>query len=171
MSIPVSGNHNDLYEIEKSITQIVNLVAQAGISVEGLFVNADGGFEGKHLYKVFEKEAMIPNIPENKRNSKFDHDRFLDEKLYEERYLIERTNAWIGSFRSCLNRFDFKTSSWIGFNYLLSGKECAIFFNLSKNSFFFRSATTISSSLSKIIRPLRPLIYCFTKFKFTICLL
>jgi len=118
MSMPVSGNHNDLYAIENSIVEIVNVVDQADISVEGLFVNADGGFDGEHLFQVFEKEGMIPNIPENRRNSKFDYNRFLDEKLYDERYSIERTNAWIDSFRSCLNRFDVKTSSWIGFNYL-----------------------------------------------------
>jgi len=118
MSIPVSGNHNDLYAIDESITEIVKVVGQADISVEGLFVNADGGFDGEHLFHVFEKEEMIPNIPENRRNSKFDYDRFFHKKLYEERYSIERTNAWIDSFRSCLNRFDVKTSSWIGFNYL-----------------------------------------------------
>ncbi|SFW40773.1 Transposase DDE domain-containing protein, partial [Sinomicrobium oceani] len=40
------------------------------------------------------------------------------EKLYEERYAIERTNAWMDSYRSLLNRFDTTTTSWKGFNYL-----------------------------------------------------
>ena len=78
MSMPVSGNHNDLYEIEKSITKIVNVRDQAGISVEGLFINTDREFNRKLLYKVFKKEAIIANIPESKRNSKFNHDKFLD---------------------------------------------------------------------------------------------
>ncbi|MDR3340033.1 MAG: hypothetical protein LBT25_08115, partial [Candidatus Symbiothrix sp.] len=39
-------------------------------------------------------------------------------ELYKERYSIERTNAWMDSFRSLLNRFDFTVSSWVGFNYI-----------------------------------------------------
>ncbi|EKB58743.1 hypothetical protein HMPREF9699_00532 [Bergeyella zoohelcum ATCC 43767] len=31
---------------------------------------------------------------------------------------MERSNAWMDSFRSVLNRFDTTVSSWIGFNYL-----------------------------------------------------
>jgi len=34
----------------------------------------------------------------------------LDEELYKERYSIERTNAWMDSFRSILNRFDITVS-------------------------------------------------------------
>ena len=30
----------------------------------------------------------------------------------------ERTNTWMNSFRSLLNRFDATTESWKGFNYL-----------------------------------------------------
>ena len=38
--------------------------------------------------------------------------------LYNLRYTIERTNAWMDSFRSLLNRFDTTVASWLGFNYL-----------------------------------------------------
>ncbi|HCE54338.1 MAG TPA: IS5/IS1182 family transposase, partial [Lutibacter sp.] len=38
--------------------------------------------------------------------------------LYKERYSIERTNAWMDSFRSLLNRFDTTLTSWKGFNFL-----------------------------------------------------
>ncbi|MFS4416364.1 IS5 family transposase, partial [Maribacter sp. 2307ULW6-5] len=37
---------------------------------------------------------------------------------YDERYAVERTNAWMDSFRSPLNRFDTTIASWKGFNYL-----------------------------------------------------
>ena len=39
--------------------------------------------------------------------------------FYNERYKIERTNAWMDSFRSLLNRFDTTIESWLGFNYLV----------------------------------------------------
>lgn len=118
MSIPTSGNRNDLFDIEKSINEIVFTLTKADISVDGLFVNADAGFDGKKLFNVFEKHNMIPNIPLNKRNLSIEHERHIDDQLYEQRYAIERTNAWIDSFRSCLNRFDVTLSSWIGMNYL-----------------------------------------------------
>jgi transposase len=38
--------------------------------------------------------------------------------LYDLRYAIERTNAWMDTFRSLLNRFDTTTESWKGLNYL-----------------------------------------------------
>lgn len=45
-------------------------------------------------------------------------EEFLDELLYKERYSIERTNAWMDSYRSVLNRFDTTLASWEGWNYI-----------------------------------------------------
>ena len=45
-------------------------------------------------------------------------EEFLDELLYKERYSIERTNAWMDSYRSVLNRFDTTLASWKGWNYV-----------------------------------------------------
>ena len=42
----------------------------------------------------------------------------FDDELYKECYSIERSNAWMDSFRSVLNRFDAILSSWLGVNYL-----------------------------------------------------
>ena len=44
--------------------------------------------------------------------------KHFDQLFYNERYIIERTNAWLDSFKSMLNRFDTSIGSWIGFNYL-----------------------------------------------------
>ena len=61
---------------------------------------------------------MIANVDFNKRRGSKDRDLLLDDKLYKERYSIERTNAWMDSFRSLLNRFDVTITSWKGFNFL-----------------------------------------------------
>ena len=45
-------------------------------------------------------------------------DQYFDKDLYNQRYAIERTNAWMDSYRSLLNRFDTTTESWKGLNYL-----------------------------------------------------
>jgi transposase len=84
--------------------------------VEGLFLNADAGFDSKEFRMCCEKKEINANLCFNKRNG--DTDEYFDQLLYNERYKIERTNARMDSFRSLLNRFDTTIDSWLGFNYL-----------------------------------------------------
>ena len=118
MSEPVAGNHNDIYEIEVHFEEITTTLEQADIALDGLFVNADAAFDCQGFRSVCNAKGIIPNVAHNKRNGNADNDHLLDEKLYQERYSIERTNAWMDSFRSILNRFDKTVSSWKGFNFL-----------------------------------------------------
>ena len=118
MSEPVSGNHNDLFDIEVQFEEVVGTLEEAEISVDGLFVNADAGFDSQKLRNNCEAKGIIAKICPNKRNGNNDTDHYFDEKLYEQRYAIERTNAWMDSFRSLLNRFDTTITSWKGFNFL-----------------------------------------------------
>lgn len=49
MSEPVAGNHNDLYNIEVHFEDVTATLEQAEIPVEGLFLNADAGFDSKEV--------------------------------------------------------------------------------------------------------------------------
>ena len=119
MSEPVPGNHNDLFEIEVQFEVVTATLEDAKIPVEGLFMNADAGFDSKEFRSVCAKKEINANICFNKRNgSADDRDEYFDKELYDERYAVERTNAWMDSFRSLLNRFDTTTESWKGLNYL-----------------------------------------------------
>jgi len=118
ISQPVSGNHHDLYDIENQLDEMISGLRSAEISVDGLFLNADAGFDSQKFRDKCEQNGIIPNVDFNKRNTENGHEYLLDSKLYKERYAIERTNAWMDSFRSLLNRFDFTVSSWLGFNYI-----------------------------------------------------
>lgn len=118
MSTPVAGNHNDLYEIERSIEEITDILTAAHIPTEGLFINADAGFDSESLFSACYRKNIVANVAYNKRNEAKECYRIIDEELYKERYAIERTNAWMDSFRSVLNRFDTTRSSWEGFNFL-----------------------------------------------------
>lgn len=118
MSDPISGNHNDLYHVGSYFNQIIQTLEKANIAVEGLFINADAGFDSVSFIKYCESKDIIPNIILNKRNGTDREDYYFDEILYRERYAIERTNAWLDSFRSLLNRFDTTVSSWKSFNYI-----------------------------------------------------
>jgi transposase len=118
MSEPIAGNHNDLYDIEVQFEVVTGTLEQANISVEGLFLNADAGFDGKKFRKSCDKKDINANICFNKRNGNTDRDEYFDQELYKQRYAVERSNAWMDSFRSLLNRFDTTVASWLGFNYL-----------------------------------------------------
>ena len=118
ISEPVAGNHNDLYMIETSTKQLFEVLEEAGIAIEGLFINADAGFDAESFRQACREKDIIANVAINKRNGNQAQENILDEDLYDERYSIERTNAWMDSFRSVLNRFDTTTSSWKGFNFL-----------------------------------------------------
>jgi hypothetical protein len=43
MSTPQDGNHHDLYEINILFNELCGMLKEAGISLDGLFLNADGG--------------------------------------------------------------------------------------------------------------------------------
>tara|TARA_Y100001968_G_C19443028_1_gene763630 strand:- start:2674 stop:3132 length:459 start_codon:yes stop_codon:yes gene_type:complete len=106
MSEPVSGNHHGLYNIEVQFEEVMATLEQADIAVDGLFINADAGFDSKELREKCEAQGVIANIAKNKRNGYSNSDYYFDEKLYKQRYAIERTNVWMDGFRSVLNRFD-----------------------------------------------------------------
>jgi len=119
MSSPVAGNHHDLYQVEISLAVLFETLSKARISLDGLFVNADSGFDCNVFREICLKEGIFPNVDFNYRNgSNNDVYYVLDEMLYKKRFTIERTNAWMDSFRSILNRFDFTVSSWEAFNYI-----------------------------------------------------
>ena len=94
MSTPVSGNHNDLFNIEQTFEELTTMLEDDTISVDGIFMNADAGFDSQNLHQLCHQKQIIANIAPNKRNTTDDNwSRIMDEELYKERYSIERTNA------------------------------------------------------------------------------
>ena len=118
LSSPTAANHHDLYEIEDRLEELFNTLSRATISVDGLFVNADAGFDSAGFRDKCFKDGVIANTAINPRNGNSDEVIIFDEMLYEQRYTIERTNAWVDSYRTLLNRFETKTATWKAFNYL-----------------------------------------------------
>ncbi len=118
MSEPVAGNHNDLRDIDVQFEIVTATLEMADVPVAGLFMNADAGFDSKDFRARCIEKEINANICFNKRKGNTDRDEYFDQELYDERYSVERTNAWMDSYRSLLNRFDTTTESWKGFNYL-----------------------------------------------------
>jgi transposase len=58
ISSPVAGNHNDLYNIEVQFEVVTGTLEQANIPVDGLFLNADAGFDSKEFRLCCEKKEI-----------------------------------------------------------------------------------------------------------------
>jgi len=119
-SDPVSGNHNDLFEIEKSVSKIAATLSDSKISLDGIFMNADSGFDSQNLRTLCEQIGVIPNFDTNKRNARNpdQNDYYFDNQLYKERFVVERTNAWIDGFKNLIIRYETNTKHWLGLHYL-----------------------------------------------------
>ncbi len=117
MSKPIAGNHHDVFEIKAAMNHILLRMDKADISYNGLFMNADAGFDCIELKALCSENEIILNVDENRRNNQ-DSDNFFDDKMYDDRYMIERTNAWIDTYRSVLTRFDTTITSWESLNIL-----------------------------------------------------
>ncbi|MFN3590453.1 MAG: IS5 family transposase [Spirosomataceae bacterium] len=123
MSTPQAGNHHDLYEINTFFNELCDMLKEVGIILDGLFLNADGGFDSKELKEACSKEGIIANIKPNSRNKQADTPsqtgvNIFDEELYKGRYVIERTNAWIDGFKALLIRFEFLVQNWICLHFM-----------------------------------------------------
>lgn len=66
---------------------------KANINLNGLFLNADQGFDGEKFYKACENENIIPNVKPNQRNDSEEQrlelyqssTHIFDEELYKDR--------------------------------------------------------------------------------------
>lgn len=116
-SEPICGNHNDAFELVSNVTQMLSNIEICGIRTDGLFLNADSGFDTDEFRNYCFKKEIIDNIDHNKRNGR-ENEHILDDLLYKARYVIERTNAWLDAFKAILVRFETNKIHWKALNLL-----------------------------------------------------
>ena len=63
----ISGNHNDAYNLENTVEKMLRAIRQSKISTEGLFLNADSGFDTADFRSYCYRNEINANIDENKR--------------------------------------------------------------------------------------------------------
>ena len=49
---PQEGNHNDLYNINKIFDEMIEILEQTRVSLDGVFMNADAGFDSTDFKKT-----------------------------------------------------------------------------------------------------------------------
>jgi transposase len=99
----VAGNHNDAYELKANLKDAFQHLKDLGLSIAGSFFNADAAFDSREARKICFNHGLIPNIPENQRNrkkSKRGRKRLFSAEIYKQRFVAERTFAWVDKFLS-----------------------------------------------------------------------
>ena len=119
ISAPISGQHHDLADIQKHFDQLIGWLTSADIRHEGLFLNADAGFDAQDFRTILFQKDIQANIDFNPRNA-VNGDRFeyFDELLYTNRFVIERAFAWLDAFKALLIRYETSAQNWLALNIL-----------------------------------------------------
>jgi hypothetical protein len=120
-----AANRHDLFEIQFLFDEICVILKKANISLNGLFLNADSGFDSEGFRQACTKENIIPNIKVNPRNQAYKEAQpyetgmhIFDEELYKDRSVIEHANSWIDGFKALLIRFEFSVKNWMSLHFM-----------------------------------------------------
>ncbi len=112
----LSGEHHDSYQLGVVFGQLTGLLKQAGLAVEGLFLNADAGFDTDDFRQHCYRQGIQANIARNGRRQ--EGALYFDEQLYQRRLLIEQSHAWLDSLKALLVRFEQRAQHWLALHYL-----------------------------------------------------
>lgn len=117
----MAGNHNDSYELKKTIKTLFSSLRRCELEYRGAYFNADSSFDTREARKMLWNYGVIPNIPENKRNRKAikrGRKRKYKPEVYKRRFVSERSFAWVDVFKTLLVRFERKAVYCLGFHHL-----------------------------------------------------
>lgn len=120
IATPQSGNHHDLNDIQALFDELCQVLTEADVDLRGVFLNADSGFDAQSLREQCLQKEIEANIAVNGRNRKAEPEAYVyfDEELYKQRFVIERMNAWIDSFKALLVRFETTSAAWLQLHFL-----------------------------------------------------
>ena len=66
LSEPIAGNHNDSFELVTNFEKMIRPLKNSNIRLDGLFLNADAGFDTTEFREYCYKNEIVDNIKHNK---------------------------------------------------------------------------------------------------------
>ena len=119
-STPISGEHHDSYNLKETASDIFKQMESMDLNLEGLFLNADAGFDVKEFRELCESKNINQNIDFNRRRTKSTADTtyLLDYELYKARFSVEQLNAWVDGFKTLRVRYETRSSNWMALHCL-----------------------------------------------------
>ena len=89
---------------------------------------ADAGYDSDPLRERLKKRAIELIAPYRKNNKRKRYYDGRKMRRYKRRWIVERTNAWLGQFRRLLVRHEHLLSTYYAFFYIAaSGSRCGVF--------------------------------------------
>ena len=67
-SDPVGSNHSDAFDLVPTVEKMIGRIQSGGIATDGLFLNADAGFDVKDFRNYCYQQEIVDNIDQNRRN-------------------------------------------------------------------------------------------------------
>lgn len=108
--VSAPGNQNESPLFREELPKVLSIAHAVGFNLKGSVVSLDGVYDGKENRKAIFNHGMVPNIPENSRNTKTPKPgpkRFFNAGIFAERFFtIERVFAWEDKFKRLLLRFE-----------------------------------------------------------------
>ena len=104
----IEGNHHDSYELIQNVQNMLDSMKRQSIEYHFSHLNADSGFDVKSFLAFIEQMEMVPNIKQNKRNTKKTEQtyRYMSDYIYANRFKIEVVFAWLDTYKRILVRFE-----------------------------------------------------------------
>jgi transposase len=99
------GNRNDITTAEPTMNKL-----RVGAKRRVLELNADKGYDSKTFRRKLRKHGTATNIPERKAKHRRKRGRkpHMDKVQFKFRAFVERTNAWLKSYRKLRYRYERK---------------------------------------------------------------
>lgn len=116
-------NNHDSILLPDSIDGLTDFASLVGLDLIGSYLTLDSGFDSDFNERLIKLHQMIPVIKPNRRGTKDEkkiqamYENF-NEKIYKERFKIERVFAWQDTYRRLVIRYEKLEATHMGFKYL-----------------------------------------------------
>lgn len=116
--MPQAGQHHDTFYLEAVFAERCQVLEDAGLGLQGLFLNANKAFNVNSLRQACARRDVETSVPRNRRaaNWQTDDDTLLDPEFYRRRQVIKQLNAWLDGFNILLVWFETCLHTWLAFH-------------------------------------------------------
>ena len=109
--------------LPKAFTDLIAFANRIGMDLSASVLTLDSGFDSKENHKIIKQHGLLPVIYPNRRNAKepiviarpF---RWFNKKMDKDRYKVERTFGWQGTYRKLALSYDKLKETRLGFRNL-----------------------------------------------------
>ena len=109
--------------LPEALTELISFSNRIGMALDGSALTLDSGFDSKVNHKIIKEQGLIPVIYPNKRNTKepiaIAHKfRWFRKDMDKDRYKVQRTFGWQGTYRRLVLSYDKLKETRLGFRNL-----------------------------------------------------